>query len=444
MTSPGKSTTSASTTRRIGVLGAVAIGVGGMVGGGIFAVLGTAVELAGGGTPVAFAAAGVVALLTSYSYAKLSVRFPSSGGTLVYLDRAFGVDLATGTLNLILWLSYLVTIALYAAAFGSYGLTFFDAPSAWLGHALISAAIVLPALINALDSEIVSKSETAIVVIKLALLALVIAAGAREVDLQRLTPSTWSSPSALIVGGMVIFVAYEGFELIANAAEDVNEPARTLPRAFYTCVGFVVALYILVAIVTVGSVDGSTIANAKDYALAEAAKPALGQFGFTLVSASALLATFSAINATIYGNARLGYTLAKDGDLPQLIARKSWGRPLDGVLATTVLSLLIANFVDLNAIAILGSAGFLLIFACVNAACFRLAPELGARRSIAGLATLACLAALVALLQHTYSETPSALWVFGGLIGGAFVFELGYRRMSGRRFDALERVHSKR
>jgi len=93
----------------IGFFGAVAIGIGGMVGGGIFAVLGEAVSLAHGGTAVAFAIAGLVALLTSYSYAKLSVRYPSQGGTVVFVDRAFGIDLATGSINLLLWLSYLVT-----------------------------------------------------------------------------------------------------------------------------------------------------------------------------------------------------------------------------------------------------------------------------------------------------------------------------------------------
>ena len=127
----------------MGVIGAIAIGIGGMVGGGIFAVLGTAVSLAGGGTPFAFLVAGFVALLTAYAYAKLSVKYPSAGGTVVFLDRAFGIDLATGSLNLMLWLSYLVTIALYASAFGSYGATFFPHAAPWLKHILLSVGILL-------------------------------------------------------------------------------------------------------------------------------------------------------------------------------------------------------------------------------------------------------------------------------------------------------------
>jgi amino acid transporter len=416
------------------VIGAAAIGVGGMVGGGIFAVLGTAVSVAGGGTPIAFLIAGAAALMTSYAYAKLSVRYPSAGGTVVFLDRAFGVDLATGSLNLLLWLSYLVTIALYASAFGAYGATFFPSAAPWQKHALISAGILLPAIINVLNAEIVSKSETFVVVAKLALLALVVVAGVPHVDFARLAPGTWSDPLSLIVGGMVIFVAYEGFELIANAAEDVRQPERTLPRAFYLCVGFVIVLYVLVAIVTVGCVPGEEIAKAKDYALAEAAMPALGHVGFVLVAVSALMATFSAINATIYGNARLGYSLAKDGELPQLLKRKTWHRPLSGVLLTAVLSLLLANLVDLTSIAIMGSAGFLAIFAAVNAASFRLAKQAGANRFICGAGTLTCVVALVALLYNAYENNPHALWVFLAMVGASVLFEIVYPRLRKRTF----------
>lgn len=150
--------------RKIGLAGAISIGIGGMVGGGIFAVLGEAVSLAHGGTPMAFFVAGMVALLTSYAYAKLSVKYPSQGGTVVFIDKAFGNNIASGSVNLMLWLSYLVTIALYAVAFASYALTFFhDNTSTLIKHVLISAAVLLPTAINLVSASFVSKSETAIV-----------------------------------------------------------------------------------------------------------------------------------------------------------------------------------------------------------------------------------------------------------------------------------------
>ena len=112
---------------KMGLWPVVAIGVGGMVGGGIFAVLGLAVQLAHGGTPLAFAIAGGVALLTAYSYVKLSLAYPGRGGTVTFLNRAFGRGRVTGTLNVLLWLSYIVMLSLYSYAFGSYGATFLPA-----------------------------------------------------------------------------------------------------------------------------------------------------------------------------------------------------------------------------------------------------------------------------------------------------------------------------
>ena len=378
-------------TKKIGVLATAAIGIGGMVGGGIFAVLGTAVELAQGGTPVAFLMAGLIALLTSYSYARLSATFPSAGGTVVFIDRAFGVKLWTGTVNLILYLSYLVTIGLYANAFGSYATTFFGEGSAsnlLLKHVLISVAIILPAILNLFGADLLSKVETYVVGAKLILLVVIVAAGFPYVSWDSFAFGNWSSPLTLVAGGMVIFVAYEGFELIANAGEDVKDPQHTMPRAYYLCVGSVIVLYLLVAIVTVGSLSQETIAESKDYALAEAAKPGLGAAGFTAVAIAALMATFSAINATIYGNARLGYTLARDGELPRFIEREYWHRPISGVATTVVLSLLLANLIDLEAIATTASAGFLLIFTVVNVACWKLAQQAKANRIICTISAI--------------------------------------------------------
>ncbi len=120
-----------------------AIGVGGMVGGGIFAVLGLSVELTRGGAPIAFLIAGIVALVTSYSYARLSVTYPSQGGTVAFLDRAFGPGLLTGSTNILLWISYIVMLSLYAYAFGSYGASLFP-PSSQLiwKHILITGSVI--------------------------------------------------------------------------------------------------------------------------------------------------------------------------------------------------------------------------------------------------------------------------------------------------------------
>ncbi|MCF6254081.1 MAG: APC family permease [Thiomicrorhabdus sp.] len=430
--------------RTIGTLGAMSIGIGGMVGGGIFAVLGEAVSLAHGATAVAFVFAGIVALLTAYAYAKLSVAYQSRGGTIVFIDNAFGHNLLSGSVNVMLWLSYLVTISLYAVAFSSYAQTFFSPPySEWLKHLLISLAILLPMVINLVSASFVSRSETLLVVIKMLLLLVIIIASSFYVDLERLSPALWGEPLSILVAGMIIFVAYEGFELIANAAEEVKNPEFTLPRAFYGSVILVIILYVLIAIITTSTVPESQLATAKDYALAVAAEPALGQFGFTMVAIAALLATFSAINATLYGNARLGFILAQKGELPKRLAMENNRHiPTSDVIVTAFLSLILANSIDLTEIAIIGSAGFLLIFFIVNIAAYRLRHAIQASAFILIVASLVSGSALVTLLVHTYENTPRAIIIFIAFIAISVVFEWLYGTMV--RKHLFHRVYSKK
>ena len=414
--------------RTIGLLGAISIGIGGMVGGGIFAVLGEAVSLAHGATALAFAIAGLVAIFTAYSYAKLSVAYQSSGGTVTFIDKAFGDNILSGSVNFMLWLSYLVTISLYATAFASYGATFFSQQNTYLTHALISTAIVLPAIINLVSAGLVGKSETIIVVIKVSLLILVVLVGASYVDTSRMSPQHWSSPVSIVVAGMIIFVAYEGFELIANAAEDIKNPEKNLPRAFYFSVIIVIVLYVLISMITVGSVSEEVLMKAKDYALAEAAKPALGHTGFIIVASAALLSTFSAINATIYGNARLGYSIAKDGKLPKSLLESKNDIPVNGVIYTTLLSLILANSINLTEIAIIGSASFLLLFFIVNVSAYTLRHTINASPLITIVSSILALAALITLMLHTYTSNPHAVIIFGAFILISLLFELIYGR----------------
>ncbi len=426
-------------TKQVGYWEATAIGIGGMVGGGIFAVLGLSVDLAHGGAPVAFLVAGIVALVTAYSYARLSVAFPSQGGTVAFLDRAFGPGLITGSANILLWISYMVMLSLYAYAFGSYGASLF-APE-WHGlwkHILISASVVGITGLNLLSARLIGRAEDWVVVIKLAILMVFIVVGMQSVEWARLAVSAWSPPLQLVAGGMIIFLAYEGFELIANTARDVRDPATTLPRAFYSAVGFVIVLYVLVAVVVVGTLSVDRIVAARDYALAAAARPFLGKTGFTLIAVAAMLSTASAINATLYGAARLSYIIARDGELPAVLEHKLWNKPVEGLLITSAVTLLIANLVDLHSLSTMGSAGFLLIFAAVNGASARLAGETQSRRWLSLLGVALCLVALVTLLWQTALTSPGRIWILVAMISVAFAIELTFRLATGRNLRAFK------
>ena len=313
-------TDSESGKRTVGLFGATAIGIGGMVGGGIFAVLGVAATQAGGATPAAFAFGGLIAALTAVAYTKLSVHFQSAGGTVAFVDGVFGIGEVTGTINIVLWAGYIATTALYADAFANYAATLFPGgtdPSPFLLRSLVLIAILVPWLINLANAGLIARTEGIVVAVKLAILLLVIAAGVPAVSTTSFAPSTWPTAFAVIAASMLVFVAYEGFELIANASADIKRPKVNLPRAFAMSVGVVIVLYIAISIVVVGSLSSEEIAAAADFALAEAAAASLGDFGFTLVTISAVLATMSAINATFYGSARLSFTIAQEGELPE-------------------------------------------------------------------------------------------------------------------------------
>ncbi len=425
-----------SRAKPLGFWSIVSIGIGGMVGGGIFAVLGLAVQMAGGATPVAFALGGIIALLTSYSYAKLSLTYPGMGGTVEYLGRAFGSGIMVGALNILLWLSYMVMLSLYAYAFGSYGASFFSGNTFLWKHLLTSLIVVLLTLLNAISTKLMGEAEEFIVAFKISILVVFVTAGMWSVDKQRLVTDI-PSPLNLITGGMIIFLAYEGFELIANTSGDAKNPDK-IPMAYYISILSVMVLYITIAIVAVGNLDINEIISAEDYALAVAARPFLGNLGFVLVAVAAMLSTSSAINATLYGASRVSYIIAKEGELPEFLEHKVWNRPLEGLLISAVITLVISNLFNLSGISVMGSAGFLLIFLAVNLASFRQHRVTGGNRwvSIAGAA--GCAIALGILIYNSAITSFSNSMVLIALFTIPFVVELVYRKLTQREISVTK------
>ncbi len=423
----------------IGYWSVVAIGIGGMVGGGIFAVLGIAVQMAEGGTPVAFLLAGIIALITSYSYTKLSLKYPSQGGTVEFLNKAFGGGYFTGSLNVLLWISYIIMLSLYAFAFGSYGSNLMNGGQELWKYIFTSSVIIIFTILNISGAKIVGESEEYIVVIKIAILIFFVAVGIVSINTSSIAPSSWKDPISLFAGGMIIFVAYEGFELIANTADNVKNPKKTLPRAYFSAVGFVIALYILVSLVTVGNLSIDKIVSAKDYALAAAAKPFLGMFGFTLIAIAAMLSTASAINATLYGAAKVSFVMAKDRELPKQLEKKIWKKPIEGLLISASLTLIVANFFDLSRISTMGSAGFLVIFAAVNAANIKLSSETKSKKWISILGVVTCTVALISLIIKTVGQSISNIWFLLMMFGLAFLVEGIYRKLKDKDLQPIIR-----
>lgn len=425
-------------SKKIGLKEAISIGIGGMVGGGIFAVLGLAVALAQGGTPISFLFAGLIALITSYSYVKLSLKYPDRGGTVKFVNQGFGIGLFSGGINNLLWISYIIMLALYASAFGSYAPNLFEITSDKVidTHIYATAIILLATGINYYSIAVVGKIESYAVIIKLIILLSFVGFGLYGLfgnpHLEQLSPEHWESPFKLLTAGMVIFVAYEGFELIANAAPDIINPKKNIPRAYYSSVLFVILLYIIIAAITVGSLEFSQIATAQDYVLAEAAKPMLGKVGFTVITIAALISTFSAINASLYGGSRVNYEIAEDDELPKQFTSKLWNQPI-GLFITAVATLVLVNTLKLESISTAGSVGFLLIFAIVNYTGFKLSKEVGGKKSIPLIGAVLCFLAMIALLVQQYSTSKWDVFIALGIILFSFIIELIYKKTEAKK-----------
>src|SRR5713226_1825683 len=419
---------------QIGMLAAVSIGIGGMVGAGIFSILGVVAHAAGNAMWLAFAIGGVVALLSTYSYAKLGATFPSAGGAVHFLVKSFGDGVLAGGLNLFMWAGYIISLALYATAFGGYAATFVTTtPSPLLLKSLAVVPVLVLTLVNAFGATLMGRWETVIVVVKVAILVLFAAVGLCFIRPGYLSPELWPEPKSILFGAGVWFIGYEGFGLITNAAADMRDPRKLLPRALYTSVILVIALYLAVSLTGTGNLSDYEIEQARDYALAEAAKPFLGQFGFRLIAIAALLSTASAINATLFGSANVCYMIARDGELPAGLARTEWKQATGGLLLTAALVVLVMLLFDLSGIAMMGSAAFLLVYAAVNAGHLNVLRETGASAIIVWLSLLSCLAMFAVLSVYTWQQQPAAIAALVIFAAGSFAAEWGYRRWTGRK-----------
>lgn len=419
--------------KSMGLYAATSIGVGAMVGAGIFSIFGTAVKISGNAVYVSFIIAGIVALLNAYSYSKLGVRYPSAGGPVEFLLKGFGDGVLSGGLNLLLWVSYVFGLALYSKGFSYYAVTFLPPSSTHVWENIFATAIILIfTAINFIGAKAVGKSELFIVSIKVGILLLFAAAGIFYMNPENLSTSMWPNSRSVIFGAGMVFLAYQGFGLITNAAEDINNPEITLPRAIYLSVILVTVIYISVSFAVIGNLSVSEIESSRDYALAAAAKPFLGNIGFTIMALAALFSTSSAINASLYGGANISYMLAKEGRLPMFFERKVWQRGTEGLFITSAFVILLANFLPLDGIGMLASASLLIIYIAVNLSHLRLLKETRARPRIIQASLLSSIIFFGVLVYYEFLNSKFTLGLLALTILFCFSAEWIYRNSSGR------------
>ena len=377
------------------------IGVGAMVGAGIFSLLGAAGEVAGAAVWLSFVIAGCIAGLQGYSFAKLGAKYPSGGGLLEYVAQGFGPGHVTRTTA---WLTYAVNAvitAMVASSFGSYASAAFAGGSVFCTRLFAVLIILVMTVLNIVGSQVVARAQTVIVVVVIGSLLLFAAATLLNLNPQLLAPSGYPPLQKIVSSVALTFFAFLGFGIVTFTAKDLKDPSRELPKAMYLALGIAAVVYIAVSLGVFGTLTVEQVIASGGTAIAVAAEPILGKAGYWMMSLVALFATSGATNAGLYPAQGLCEQLVETKQFPPVMARKFAGRASAGLIIVSLVCIVLVVGFDVNAIASIGSAVALSVFGLVTLAHFRVRVVTGAN---VGVLALALITIAIALLSFVFNE----------------------------------------
>ncbi len=352
--------------RALGVIELIAIAVGGMVGGGIFTVLGISVSLVGAYTPIAIALGGVVAMLAAYNYVKLGVYFKDEGATYSFYKKTFpSTPFAASLIGWWVIFGYISTLALYAYTFSSYAISSFPFAHDELIRKIIAGAVILLfALINIWSVKGMGRVEDLMVYTKMTILAIISILLIYHSDTSLpvlLRNNHHTDLFSIITVSSLTFVAYEGFQLVINAVNEMKNPDKNIPHAIYGSIFLVILIYVVISLGAILSIPFKEIIDNKEFALAAGAKDIMGNMGANLVIAGALLATSSAISGTLFGSSRQVSVIAEDGYFPSFLAKRKRSIPVYAIISMALLSFSLIVMGNLEVILEFGSITFILV-----------------------------------------------------------------------------------
>src|SRR4051794_22521481 len=323
------------TRPRLSVRQAAFIGVGSMVGAGIFALLGTAGEVAGSAVWVSFLLAGCVAALQGYSFAKMGARYPSAGGFLEYVIRGWGDGHFTGVIAWMLLGVNAIITAMVAVSFGSYASAAVADSDQWIAPFALLILSVMTVL-NILGSRAVAQAQTLVVIVVVGILTVFSVATLANLNPELLAFSGYPSARQLVSSVALTFFAFLGFGVITFTAKDLPDPRRQLPKAVYLALGIATVVYVAVALGVFGTLTVDEVIASGGTALAVAAEPVLGSAGYWLMTVTALFATAGATNSGLYPAAGLADEMSAVGQFPPAMGRRVGGRAPVGILLTAL------------------------------------------------------------------------------------------------------------
>ena len=420
--------------KSLGVLELIAIALGGMVGGGIFAILGVSVSMVGAFTPIAILIGGLIATLAAYSYIKLGVYYKDEGASYSFFKKTFPQSaFAASLVGWCVIFGYISTLALYAYTFSSYAISAFSfADNEWARKLVAGGVILVFTLINIWSVKGMGKIEDLMVYTKLVILVVIsfvlISNSQTTLPVLMKSEDDISILSILIVASLT-FVAYEGFQLVINAVNEMEEPERNIPKAIYSAIFIAILIYVVISLGAILAVPFDEIVANKEYALASGADHVLGHWGTDLVILGALLATSSAISGTVFGASRQMSVIAVDGYFPKALAKRTNNIPINAIMSMSALAFVLVLLGSLQVILEFGSITFLLVSLLMAYANFKIRHLTNSSPVITVFAIVGLLAGSILIFYYELVNQPQQLIFISGiyvlLIIGAWLYSKG-------------------
>jgi len=404
---------------QLNVRGATMLGVGAMVGAGIFALLGQAGAVAGSAVWVSFLLAGAMSSTLGYALVKFAVRWPSSGGMIVYLQHGYRSRRLVGVAA---WLGYLTAIvvvgAMVAASFGDYAADLIadGPPGGWLSKLCAAVLVVLGAWLTVAGPRLVGRVQSMVVGLLLVVFVVFVAGTLPHVDGALLAHDTYPDASDILASVALTFFAFIGFSVITFASGDLASPRREMPIAMYSALAITTTLYVAVSLSVFGTLTVAEVIEAGPRAIAVAAEPTLGQAGYAMMTCAALLATASSATAVLYASQGLTAELARSATFPPFFGSGTRLGRHGGLVITAALMVAFVTVLSLGALASVGSAVSLSVFVMVAVAAFRLRAELGAATVLTAAAALISGAVLVWFVIDLFTSDRRSFWFMLALV----------------------------
>ena len=427
--------------KNLGFKELVAIAVGGMVGGGIFTILGISVSMVGFLAPFAIVLGGIIAFFAAYSYVKLGVYYKDEGATYAFFKRTYpNSHMAASLIGWYTIFGYISTLALYAYTFSSYGISGFEfANNEWVRKGVAIAILWIFAGINLWSVKGMGKLEDVMVYAKLFILLLISLAliyyGKTDFKTFSQTLSqdfTLTPMMSILIVASITFVAYEGFQLVINAVNEMENPEQNIPRAIYTAVILVAFIYFVISMGAVLAIPIEDLIKNKEYALASGAEDIMGVWGRNLVIIGAILATSSAISGTMFGSSRQMARIADDGYLPSKLTKRRLHIPTTAIITMTSTATLLIVGGGLQLILEFGSITFLLVSLLMAIANFKIREKTNSSTLFTLIAIIGLSIGSILILGYEYQSKPEQMLfivlLYILLAAGAW----GYARLASR------------